>query len=145
MNLYRLSSVYYDSGHDYLFLGPENLTQEEFQAKCLSLLDQAADSAVKSKGDCSWFGFEGGTFSISIDSVVDHLALLLEKEGYQKLNPVQATIVGDSIGGFAEPIPYEEFYAPYDGTTQLSKESYEKIQEHNLKFYESFHKKVEQI
>ena len=84
--VFILAYADYETYVPHLLYGPENVSQEEFKNLCDSLLEEAGYNTLTNQD--SWIGW---------NDVVESLIPLLEKQGYQRFEPVKVSYFGSSI------------------------------------------------
>lgn len=88
MKLFCLRHNDYEAANIYYFMGPDNVSHEQFNTLCSTLLDEAAINAIVSekkkqyKSVIGWF------------EIVENMIPLLEKQGYYIFKPIFADFNG---------------------------------------------------
>ncbi len=103
MKTFILSHSYYDEYRPHYFLGPDDISQEDFKNLCDSLLDQAAHKSVilsRNKEHCHRVGWE---------EIIENLIPLLENCGYQLYKPEEINFFGSIIENYDESLGLSSF------------------------------------
>lgn len=90
-NIFIVIAYHYEDYFPYYFSGPEDVSQEDFNILCQSLLNRAGKEAVKfqqMKMDPDYIG---------MNEVIASLAQILPEYGYHPFNPKQAFFFGPCI------------------------------------------------
>lgn len=118
--IFALSHFWYEEYSIIHFLGPDDVSKEQFQKLCYSLVDLAAFAAIskeiKYKYPCP----------IGWKDVVEAMVPLLEKQGYHRLQCDQISFSGGLINKSKPAHQNEEDY-------RLSKEAFTAILNFNKK------------
>lgn len=87
-SIFVLINCYYDSYVPEYFIGPENVTQEEFIQLCQSLLGEAFKNSYLNRDNTNYIGN---------NEVIKHLITLLQSYGYTHFSPKIYEFFGPSI------------------------------------------------
>jgi hypothetical protein len=84
----------YETELNFYFIGPDDVSEEEFNRVCKTLLPEAVDKAIKAKGN-----YQGSvTLEIGWGVIIEFLAYdLLPKQGYDPYTPKTAKFNGPGI------------------------------------------------
>ena len=123
--LFEVSYSWYEEYCPTLFLGPENITEEEFSNLCKCLLPVAARNAVL-KTD-SWVGWH---------EIVDALIEMLEERNFIKIVPKKFDCWGTSIIRKKDLTEYGET------SLEILAEALDLIEKHNKKIEDRCDKQI---
>lgn len=135
--IFVLSWSHWEDYKPYIFLGPDDLAQQDFRKITDNLIEQASLNAINESKNDEYPDYVGW------ESIVSHMVPLLKDKGFEYIEPTESCYFGPSIINDEKDtfIDCTETVSEFDKDINFHKKSMGPVKdliiEHNKEIYEN--------